>query len=89
MESSTYLFIQITQLYKQTVSIFKFCEFSKTYYELSYYIRGGPVYLLIGGEDEVDPAGLQTGYFHDHGKENNAKLFLVEHRFYGKSQPLK
>lgn len=62
----------------------------KVYYcEKSYYKRGGPAYLYIGGEGKVNPWRLQAGYWQDHGKTKNAMLFVVEHRFYGYSQPMK
>jgi len=48
----------------------------------------GPVFLFIGGEGALAPHWLSYGAMADSGKKNNALMFALEHRFYGKSHPL-
>jgi len=53
-----------------------------------YYSDGGPNFLMIGGEGPIDTwdvsSSLAMGQW---GKQYNAMLYSVEHRFYGDSQP--
>ncbi|KAL3847426.1 hypothetical protein ACJMK2_018335 [Sinanodonta woodiana] len=52
------------------------------------YELGGPIFLMLSGEAEADPAWLQYGAWIEYAKTHNAFLILLEHRFYGKSRPL-
>ncbi|KAK3589951.1 hypothetical protein CHS0354_034973 [Potamilus streckersoni] len=52
------------------------------------YQPGGPIFLMLSGEAEADPAWLQYGAWIEYAKTHHAFLILLEHRFYGKSQPL-
>jgi len=52
-----------------------------------HYQEGGPVFLMIGGEGEVNATWMVQGAWVEYAKEYNALLFQVEHRFYGKSHP--
>ncbi len=54
-----------------------------------YYEIGGPVYLLLEGEEDADPGWMNVGLWSSHGRDNSALLFYLEHRFYGLSRPTK
>lgn len=49
----------------------------------------GPIYLFIGGEGEAHPGFLKAGMIYELANETNGALFMSEHRYYGKSNPLK
>lgn len=50
--------------------------------------RGGPVFLMIGGEGTLSPKWLSVGAMVEYAQEHGALMFGLEHRFYGKSRPL-
>lgn len=54
----------------------------------TWYVPGGPVFLMIGGEGEASPKWMVQGTWLDYARNHKALCFQVEHRFYGKSQPL-
>lgn len=59
------------------------------YYSNSeYHVRGGPIFIMVGGDESVIPFWTINGHMHDMAKELNGILFVVEHRYYGKSQPM-
>lgn len=47
------------------------------------------MFLQIGGEGTADPIWMTTGAWVTYGKMYNAMLFQVEHRYYGKSHPVR
>ena len=55
-----------------------------------FYEKGGPVFLVVDGEglgidwltNEIDAGNMMISEW---AKEHNAALFIVEHRFYGRS----
>ncbi|XP_045200651.2 putative serine protease F56F10.1 [Mercenaria mercenaria] len=49
---------------------------------------GGPVFLMLGGEEEVNTAWLVDGAWQQYASDHGAFLVLLEHRYYGKSQPV-
>merc|ERR1719167_807465 len=51
------------------------------------YAEGGPAFIMIGGEAEASPGWLGYGQWAKWAKENGAAMFLLEHRYYGKSNP--
>ncbi|XP_005092643.1 putative serine protease K12H4.7 [Aplysia californica] len=53
----------------------------------SFYKKGGPMFVQIGGEGEANPIWMMEGAWVDYAKKYNAYCFLLEHRFYGKSHP--
>ncbi|KAK3589949.1 hypothetical protein CHS0354_034971 [Potamilus streckersoni] len=53
----------------------------------AFFKPGGPIFLLIGGEASADPLWLLDGAMVEYAKTFNAFCVLLEHRFYGKSQP--
>ncbi|XP_072940231.1 putative serine protease K12H4.7 [Epargyreus clarus] len=60
------------------------------YYErLDYWRPNGPVYLFIGGEAPAEPGFLATGVVYELARETKGAMFMCEHRYYGKSQPVK
>lgn len=60
-----------------------------------YYKAGGPEFLYIGGEGPESGSRLMVregrvaSPMVDWAKKQNARLWLLEHRFYGSSRPFK
>lgn len=54
-----------------------------------FYKKGGPIFLFISGESPAEKDWIQYEGIPltDWAKKYGAMLYLVEHRFYGKSQP--
>ncbi|XP_076248423.1 putative serine protease K12H4.7 [Calliopsis andreniformis] len=52
-----------------------------------YYKKGGPIFLMIGGEGTATAKWMMEGQWIEYAKEFGALCFQVEHRFYGKSHP--
>ena len=56
--------------------------------EDKYFENGGPVLIQLGGEGPADDVWLREGQIAtNYGRDMKAKLILIEHRYYGKSQP--
>ncbi|XP_032887024.1 putative serine protease K12H4.7 [Amblyraja radiata] len=53
----------------------------------TFYQPGGPVFLMIGGEGTANPAWMDHGSWINFAEKLGAMCLLIEHRFYGKSQP--
>ncbi|XP_072428864.1 thymus-specific serine protease [Chiloscyllium punctatum] len=53
----------------------------------TFYQPGGPVFLMIGGEGTANPAWMDYGTWLTFAEKLGALCILIEHRFYGKSQP--
>ncbi|CAH2102190.1 unnamed protein product [Euphydryas editha] len=49
----------------------------------------GPIYLFLGGENEVSPLWLRGGLMYELAKETEGAMFISEHRYYGASKPYK
>uniref|UniRef100_A0A1B0CT00 Prolylcarboxypeptidase n=1 Tax=Lutzomyia longipalpis TaxID=7200 RepID=A0A1B0CT00_LUTLO len=70
-----------------------FDEYNNATYQMRYlandefYQPGGPIFIFVGGEWEIDPGFVTGGHMYDMGKEMNGYLFYTEHRFYGQSRP--
>ncbi|XP_026821107.1 putative serine protease K12H4.7 [Rhopalosiphum maidis] len=54
---------------------------------LKYYKYGGPVFLHIGGEDEISHNWMNGGAWIEYAQKCNALCFQLEHRYYGRSHP--
>ncbi|XP_060862766.1 putative serine protease K12H4.7 [Metopolophium dirhodum] len=54
---------------------------------LEYYKHGGPIFLNIGGEEEITHDWMTSGAWIEYAKECNAMCFQLEHRYYGRSHP--
>jgi len=54
---------------------------------LEHYVEGGPAFIHIGGEGEANPKWLTYGQWYKWAEDNGAAMFLLEHRYYGQSQP--
>ncbi|KAF2892028.1 hypothetical protein ILUMI_14145 [Ignelater luminosus] len=52
-----------------------------------FHSNNGPAFLFIGGEGEMSPYWATNGAWVQHARKFKALCFVVEHRFYGKSQP--
>lgn len=60
------------------------------YFErLDLWKANGPIYIFIGGEGEASRGFLTGGMIYDLSNETNGAMFMSEHRYYGKSVPLK
>eukprot|EP00697_Spironema_sp_BW2_P004423 gnl/Spiro4/16026_TR8617_c0_g1_i1.p1 gnl/Spiro4/16026_TR8617_c0_g1~~gnl/Spiro4/16026_TR8617_c0_g1_i1.p1 ORF type:complete len:582 (+),score=119.29 gnl/Spiro4/16026_TR8617_c0_g1_i1:62-1747(+) len=46
-----------------------------------------PVFIMLGGEGEENPLWVAQGFMVEQARKYNALCILVEHRFYGASQP--
>ncbi|KAI6195164.1 Peptidase S28 family-containing protein [Aphelenchoides besseyi] len=55
-----------------------------------YYQKGGPLFLFISGESEANSVWIENEQIPlvQWAKKHNAMLYMLEHRFYGESQPL-
>ncbi|KAK7788861.1 hypothetical protein R5R35_007892 [Gryllus longicercus] len=53
----------------------------------TFWERGGPVFLMIGGEGPANAMWMKTGSWIDYARSHKALCFLLEHRYYGKSHP--
>ena len=54
----------------------------------TFFKPGGPIFLMLGGAGEADPMWMVEGAWVEYAKGYNAMLVMLEHRFYGYSQPL-
>lgn len=52
-----------------------------------FYKKGGPVFLMIGGEGEATEKWMNEGAWIQYAKTFGAFCIQLEHRFYGKSHP--
>lgn len=59
------------------------------WYNSTFWKPGGPVFIMIGGEGEANPVWVVEGTMMQYAKQLGAFAFLLEHRFYGKSHPLR
>lgn len=57
------------------------------YVNEKFYRRGGPVFLMIGGEGEATERWMNEGAWIQYAKVFGAYCIQLEHRFYGKSHP--
>ncbi|XP_046734543.1 putative serine protease K12H4.7 [Diprion similis] len=53
----------------------------------AYHKKGGPVFLMIGGEGTANAKWMAEGEWIEYAKQYGALCFQLEHRFYGKSHP--
>uniref|UniRef100_A0A240PPQ2 Prolylcarboxypeptidase n=1 Tax=Anopheles epiroticus TaxID=199890 RepID=A0A240PPQ2_9DIPT len=53
-----------------------------------YYRPGGPIFIIVGGNNALNPYFIENGLFHDIAREQGAWLFSNEHRYYGRSAPV-
>jgi len=51
------------------------------------YDGNGLAFLFIGGESEASPGWLNYGMWYEWAKLHGAAMFVLEHRFYGRSHP--
>ncbi|KAK6740638.1 hypothetical protein RB195_008853 [Necator americanus] len=59
------------------------------WYNNQWYKKGGPVFLMLGGESAESPYWVQdaTLEWTKMAVDNGAFVFLIEHRYYGLSKP--
>ena len=47
---------------------------------LEFYVEGGPVFIMIGGEAEASWGWLKYGQWYKWAQQHGAAMFLLEHR---------
>ncbi|KAJ8664614.1 hypothetical protein QAD02_006276 [Eretmocerus hayati] len=52
-----------------------------------FYKKGGPIFLMIGGEGPASGKWMDEGAMIEYAKQFGAMCFLLEHRYYGESHP--
>ncbi|KAJ6639188.1 putative serine protease K12H4.7 [Pseudolycoriella hygida] len=52
-----------------------------------FFVRGGPIFIYVGGEWTISPGSLRGGHMFDMARELGAQMFYTEHRYYGQSLP--
>lgn len=61
---------------------------SQRYYRNDeFFVRGGPIFVYVGGEWTISPGSLQGGHMFDMARELGGQMFYTEHRYYGSSFP--
>ena len=58
-----------------------------SFLSFEFYEEGGPVFLYVGGEAAISDHWLHDGAWIEWAKKQKAALFMLEHRYYGKSHP--
>lgn len=53
----------------------------------TFYKKGGPVFLMIGGEGEASAKWMVEGQWIEDAEYFHALCYQLEHRYYGKSHP--
>lgn len=53
----------------------------------TFYVFGGPVFLIIGGEGPFSSGYLTNTMFREYAQEYKGLLVGLEHRYYGESIP--
>jgi len=54
----------------------------------TFYVKGGPIFLQLGGEGTANPIWVVEGQIaKNYAKKFNAMSVLLEHRYYGESHP--
>jgi len=53
----------------------------------SSYTSGTPIFLVLGGEWEIDPRHIENGFLAELEATFGAFTIYLEHRFYGNSIP--
>uniref|UniRef100_A0A1Y9IVY9 Prolylcarboxypeptidase n=1 Tax=Anopheles minimus TaxID=112268 RepID=A0A1Y9IVY9_9DIPT len=54
----------------------------------AYYRPGGPIFIIVGGNNALNAYFIENGLFHDIARDAGAWLFSNEHRYYGRSSPV-
>ncbi|XP_046852436.1 putative serine protease K12H4.7 [Xenia sp. Carnegie-2017] len=57
------------------------------WYNSTNWKKGGPVFLMIGGEGKANPIWMVEGTWTKYANEFGAFTFMLEHRYYGLSHP--
>lgn len=50
--------------------------------------NNAPVFIVVGGQHEIDESSLWNSYPFDIARSHNGYLLILEHRYYGKSMPV-
>ncbi|KAF5285120.1 hypothetical protein FQA39_LY16809 [Lamprigera yunnana] len=53
----------------------------------TFFRKGGPLFLEIGGESTIDEGDITSGQLYKLAKQHKGMLVETEHRYYGKSLP--
>merc|ERR1712002_205565 len=80
------------QMFQQELDHFSATEnrtWNQRYWEnMEFYNDGGPAFIMIGGEGEASAGWMQYGQWYKWAEQQGAAMFQLEHRYYGKSQPV-
>ncbi|KAI8326127.1 peptidase S28 [Martensiomyces pterosporus] len=57
-------------------------------YNATFYKPGGPIYILSPGESSLSNRYTDNSHFNSLAQRTNGLVVAVEHRFYGKSNPM-
>merc|ERR1712002_375010 len=80
------------QMFQQELDHFSATEtrtWNQRYWEnMEFYNDGGPAFIMIGGEGEASAGWMQCGQWYKWAEQQGAAMFQLEHRYYGKSQPV-
>lgn len=57
------------------------------YVNNAFYKPGGPMFLMFRGESAASISFMVAGAWIKYAEQYGAKLYQLEHRFYGKSVP--
>eukprot|EP00128_Syssomonas_multiformis_P000553 Colp12_sorted_trinity150504_noHs@24662 len=83
-EGETYWFDQrLDHFDSQNTATFK----QRYYVNDTYYVKGGPLFVYIGGEAALGANSITSGEIVENAMEHKAMMVALEHRYYGKSHP--
>ncbi|XP_052784512.1 putative serine protease K12H4.7 isoform X2 [Mya arenaria] len=51
------------------------------------YRPDGPLFLMLHGQSAANPVWMVTGAWHEYARQHGALMVMLEHRFFGESQP--
>ncbi|XP_034486003.1 putative serine protease K12H4.7 [Drosophila innubila] len=54
-----------------------------------YFVDGSPIFIYLGGEWEIKPGDISSGHLVDLARKYNGAVITTEHRFFGKSFPIR
>ncbi|XP_041975520.1 putative serine protease K12H4.7 [Aricia agestis] len=56
---------------------------------LEFWKKGGPVFVFLGGEGPASKRLLTTGIMYEMARETRGAMYATEHRYYGRSKPVR
>ena len=71
----------------ETLTLTSSINYTNVFFSFEFYKGGGPIFIYLGGESAISHTWLTDGAWIKWAKEQNAALFVLEHRYYGESHP--